>query len=168
MEKRTQEQRFLEAYDQFADGIFRFVYFKTSNREQALDITQDVFTKAWDKIVQGEEVREFKAFLYKIAHNAVIDYYRKRKNVSLDQMIIEQNYDVEYQGHVKAHASAESRLVLDHVSQLEPKYREVVTMRYVHDLSPREIAAIIGETENVVSVRLNRALKALRTHLRIS
>jgi len=165
---KKQESRFLAAYEQYADSIFRFVYYKTSNREQALDISQEVFTKAWDKAVKGEEIREFKPFLYKIAHNLVIDYYRKRKNVSLDEMMSEQGFDVPYQGHVKAHTSAESRIVLESVSLLDKKYGEIVTMRYVHDLSPREIAVIIGETENVVSVRLNRALKMLREQLHIT
>ena len=68
---------FIKAYDDFNDDIFRFVYLKTRNRDTALDLTQETFTKAWEYVDDGKEVGHMRGFLYQIARNLVIDHYRK-------------------------------------------------------------------------------------------
>src|ERR1035437_3827713 len=87
MDKEKQLQLFDGAYRQFAQGIFRFIYFKVSDYELAKDLTADTFIRLWKKLVNGAEIQNDKAFLYFIAKGIIIDYYRKKKNsksVSLD------------------------------------------------------------------------------------
>jgi RNA polymerase sigma-70 factor (ECF subfamily) len=84
------KQAFGRLYDCYADQIFRYLYFRVEERSLAVDMTEDVFLKAWEKIPQfGKDKRglNFRAWLYRIAHNTVIDYYRTNKaEVSLDEV----------------------------------------------------------------------------------
>lgn len=161
-DKITQE--FIEGYDQYADGVFRYCFFKLSNRESAKDIVQETFVKTWQYIREGKDIGNLKAFLYKVARNLVIDEYRKQKTGSLDDLQ-EGGFDVATKEDMTV--STEVDIVFEAVEKLEPHYREVIVMRFVHDLSPKEIADILGENENAVSVRLNRAVKKTQDLLQI-
>lgn len=149
---------FLRAYDELADAVFRYCYFKLSNREIAKDIVQETFIKTWQYIVDGKDVGNMKAFLYKVARNLVVDEYRRRKATSLDAMQ-DDGFDPEGDKAESLMIASEVDLILKVVDKLPGKFREVIIMRYVHDLSPREIAEILNEQENAISVRLNRAVK---------
>ena len=158
---KNEKEAFLQAYDDYSDGLFRYALFKTSNRELALDLTQDTFTKAWEYYTNGQKVDKWKPFLYRIITNLIIDSYRKKKSESLDSLM-ESGFD---QG-------ADNREVIENtmlgeelwkiVPTLEEKYAEVITLRYMNDFSIEEIAVFTGESENNISVRLHRALKQIK------
>ena len=61
---------FMQSYEEFSDAIFRYALFQTSNKETALDIAQDTFTKTWQYLQKGEEIENIRAFLYRVARNA--------------------------------------------------------------------------------------------------
>lgn len=161
------EDQFVKVYEASADGLFRHCYFKLGNRELAKDLVQETFTKAWASIAKGAEVRNLKSFLYKIANNLIIDEYRKKKTVSLDELQGE-GFDVVGATGAGIARTSEQTLVIASLAKLEGKHKEVLVLRYVSDLTPREIAEVLGETENAVSVRINRALKQLRASLNIN
>jgi RNA polymerase sigma-70 factor, ECF subfamily len=167
IDKRKTEE-FIKAYDDFADGLFRYCYFKISNRERAIEIVQDTFLKAWNSLQSGQDVMNYKSFLYKIANNLIIDEYRKKKSVSLDKMHDDEGFDIRVDEHERSVLGTESKLILTHIGKLDEKYQEVMILRFVNDLTPKEIAVIVDETENTVSVRLNRALQQMRKMLNIS
>ena len=146
----AEEDKFIKAFDAYADGIFRYCFFRVFNRELAKDLVQDTFMRAWEYASKGNKIENLKAFLYKIAHNLVVDESRKAKEYSLDALI-SQGFD------------APSEEVLAVVSLLEEEYRDAVQMRHVEGFSPKEIAQITGESENVISVRIHRGLAKLRT-----
>lgn len=159
------EKQFLEAFDEFADAIFRFCYFKLGgDRELARDIAQETFLRTWEYLTLGKEVKMIRALLYKVARNLIIDHFRKKKAVSLEELALkgfEPSYDA---SGIKNFAEAAE--VLKALGNLEPAYREILVLRYVDDLSPGEIAAILGESENAVSVRIHRGLKKAREFLK--
>ncbi len=155
-------EEFLKGYELYNDAIFRYCYFQTSNREVALDLTQDTFTKVWEYIAGGKIVENLRAFLYRVAGNLIIDWRRKKKASSLDAMI-EDGYDKEISGRREIEESIDSKEVLAIVGALDEKYRDVLVMRYVEDLSIKEIAAATGASENNISVRLHRALEKARS-----
>jgi RNA polymerase sigma-70 factor, ECF subfamily len=158
--KKDLEMAFIEAYDTFADPIFRHCFFKVSSREIAKDLTQETFMKAWKYAREGkEEIENMRAFLYHIANNLIIDHYRKRKESSLDELM-EGGYEPkEALSHEKLYDVLDANRAVELLQNLPEKYREVILMRYIEELSPGEIGEIIGESENVVSVRIHRALK---------
>ena len=161
MKPNFDSEGFMKAYDAHADAIFRFFYFRVFDREKAKDLAQDTFTKTWQYLVNGNEVRNLKAFLYQVARNLVIDYSRKKTALSLDDLH-EKGFDPHTDHREGLYDSIDARHALSLVKNLDEKYREVLLMRFVDGFSPREIARELKESENVVSVRIHRALKQIR------
>lgn len=168
--KQVNEEAFLAAFREHSDALFRHAFFRVSSREKALDLTQDAFIKAWDYVRAGGEVRGFKSFLYRILHNLIIDEYRRKKTESLDAMSDEHQAMLEIEMAEGSVWETEEALdeealiskVKEGITELSPEYRSVVTLRFIDGFSPKEIAEMSGETENAISVRLNRAIKKLR------
>lgn len=164
----SQEKRFLEALDEYGDALFRHASIRVSDRERALDLVQDTYTKAWSYVRGGHEVESFRPFLYKVLNNLIIDGYRKRQELSLDALmetegITEGSFDDLVGDDTESMvATLDGERVFDLLSSLPDEYREVVTLRFVDGLGPKEIAELIEESENVVSVRLHRALRRLK------
>lgn len=161
------QDEFLRAYEAYADAIFRFCYFRLYDRERASELMQETFLKAWDYLSRTEKkVENLRAFLYKIATNLVIDESRQRKKrtVSLEDLH-EQGFDPgeDLTGDMKA--MIDHQAVLLALDSLDDKYKEAVKMRYVDDLAVKEIAHLLNDNENNVSVKIHRGLKQLRNHL---
>lgn len=154
---------FIKAYDDFNDDIFRFTYLKTKNRDMALDITQETFTKAWEYIEAGKEIGHMRGFLYQIARNLVIDHYRKKSTSSLDSLA-ESGFDPsgDEKEEIDDFAIKEA---LEIIEGLDPKYKEPITLRYIEDMTVKEIAEILKEAENTISVRIHRGLEKIRSLL---
>lgn len=154
------EQEFLRAYDEYADRLFRYSLIKVSNREQARDIVQETFTHTWSFIVEGGRIHNIKAFLYRTTNNLIIDWYRKKKSVSLDQLV-EQGFNPRDNKENPEFAS-DVKQAIKLIEKIDDPYREALVLRFVEDLSPSEIAETLGVSANVVSVRINRGLEKLR------
>ena len=158
----AEDAQFIKAFDEYADGIFRYCYFRVFNRERAKDLTQEAFMRAWEYVSKGNKIGNLRAFLYKIAHNLIVDESRKMKEYSLEALS-EQGFDPPAEGGQVRDIEAKEVRAL--VAELGEEYREAVHMRHIEGFSPKEIAQIIGESENVVSVRIHRGLAKLRTLL---
>lgn len=156
------ENTFLEGFEAYNDAIFRYCFFKTSDREKALDLTQDTFAKTWEYLASGKKIDNMKAFLYRVATNAVTDSYRKKKSESLDSLQ-EDGFDPSSDDHEKSILNIEGEEVMKYLNDLDEPYKEILTLRYVHDLSIDEIIEITGESGNTISVRLHRAIGKLKT-----
>lgn len=156
------EQVFLEAYDTYADAIFRHCTLRTGDRDLGKDLMQDTFVKTWEYLHKGEVVENIRAFLYKVANNLLMDHYRRnaRRTVTSLETMQEDGFDVPDKAPSPARVF-EAKQVLDHVSKVEEPYRTAVVMRFVDDLHPREIAELLGVSANVASVRIHRGLKQL-------
>lgn len=165
----NQEQLFLAAFDEYGDALFRHASIRISDRERAIDLVHDTFTKAWSYLRAGHQVEAFRPFLYKVLNNLIIDEYRKRKEASLDALlemegVNEGSFDELVEDSVESLAATiDGRRAFDLLNKLSDEYKEVITLRFIDGLGPKEISELIEESENVVSVRLHRALKALRT-----
>lgn len=158
-------ESFLEGYQKHADAIFRFCLFKTSDRELAKDLAQEVFMRAWDYMGSGKTITSLKALFYKIAANLVIDHYRKKKESSLDELM-DSGFDPGSEDVTpKLGNKLDAQVVVEVLEQLEPQYRDVIVMRYLEDMAVKDIAEILGEKENNVSVRIYRGLHQLKNIL---
>lgn len=164
----SQEERFLQAYDEYGDALFRHAFLRISDRERAVDVVHDTFTKVWSYVREGHEVDSFRPFLYKVLNNLIIDVYRKNKEASLDALfeqegVDEGSFDELSENTVESLAATiDGKKAFDLLEKLPPEYREVLILRFVDDLGPKEISALVEESENVVSVRIHRGLKMLR------
>lgn len=155
------EQRFLQAYHEHSDAIFRYCYWRMFDRDKAKDCVQEAFCRTWKYIGSGKDVENIRAFLYKTANNIIIDGYRKKKNVSLDY-IMEKGFapKIDYRQQTQEYFMNQDALNV--IKSLDEKYRDVILMKYVEDLSTKEIALALRETENNVYVRLSRGLEKVR------
>jgi RNA polymerase sigma-70 factor (ECF subfamily) len=159
------KKRFNDVYFLHVDAVFRYCIFRVSDREVVTDLVQDVFAKYWDALFQGKDIGNDKAFIFTISRNLIIDYYRKKKSLSLDHIIEEiddSSFVLSSDSDINSEFTAEARMVLDKMKELEPIHREIIHLRYIEGFKPKDIATILNVTSNVVSVRLVRALEKLR------
>jgi len=157
-------KKFIAIYDELSDALFRHCVLRISDRERAQELMQDTFTKTWEYLAKGETISNLKAFLYRTLHNLIIDEYRARPrsaHSSLEQLIEDGYEPVDHCGARTEH-SAEARIAVEAIQKLGESYRDVLLFRYVDELSVQEIARIVGESENVVSVRIHRGTAQLR------
>ena len=158
--------KFEEIYKDESDAIFRFCLVRVSDREQALDITQETFLRLWQSLQAEKEILHNKAFLFTVAHRLIIDWYRKKKSLSLEKIMYkdgEVEYDVvDTKTTSGLDLEAEGRYLLGKISELQPTYQYPVYLRYVEGLSPPEIGEVLGLSANAASVRVNRGLLELR------
>jgi RNA polymerase sigma-70 factor (ECF subfamily) len=163
---------FEKAYAENTDGLFRFVLYRVSDREQAMDIVADTYVRFWQTLLK-EEVKEPRALLYRIARNLVIDWYKKKKSIPMQTFSEGEKDKPEvymdmFEGNIiGVDLLLEAEMVKKAIATLDPIYREAVYLRFVEELSPKEIAAILGESTNVVSVRINRGVALLKAKLHI-
>lgn len=166
MSHEQREQALLAAYDEHANAVFRFCYALCGDREQAHDATQEAYVRTWQYLRRGKSISLLKPFLYQTARNILIDVSRRASTQSLDQLR-ENGFDQEDMHVVSPQASAQVDQIARAIASLDVSYRDVVALRYVHDMMPREIATLLGESENVVSVRIHRGVAKLRERLGI-
>jgi RNA polymerase sigma-70 factor, ECF subfamily len=166
--KGDHEERFLKAFEEYSDALFRHAFLRISDRERAIDVVHDTYTKVWSYVRAGHEVETFRPFLYKVLNNLIIDEYRKTKEASLDALfevdgVDEGSFDDLTSNSVESLAATlDGKQAFALLEELPDTYREVIILRFVDELGPKEISNLIEETENVVSVRLHRGLRLLR------
>jgi RNA polymerase sigma-70 factor, ECF subfamily len=163
MQTRT-EKEFLEAYDSYADALFRHAYFRVHDRDRAKDLVQEAFTRTWVALSEGARIKNLRAFLYRVLTNEIIDESRKKKASSLDALTEEGFAPEDEYATENVYALAIIRETHALLAELSDEYRLPLVMRHLDGLTPGEIAVILGVSENVVSVRINRAMKKLREH----
>lgn len=163
-----QEASFLKAFDEYSDALFRHASIRLSDRERAIELTHDTYTKVWGYMREGHEINSFRPFLYKVLNNLIIDEYRRRRESSLDAMLEREGVDEGMFADLRDEPveamldKLDAARMLSVVAELPSMYRETITLRFVDGLSPKEIAELIEETENVVSVRIHRGIKLIK------
>ncbi len=155
------QEKLIEAYEQYGDAIFRHCYLRVFDRELAKDLVQEAFVRTWKYIMAGHHIDNMRAFLYRTARNLIIDESRKKKPVSLD-LLQEKGVVFRRESRNELMDSIDAKQIVELFSELDDIYREVMEMRYVEELAVKEIAEIVGESENTISVRIHRALQKVR------
>ena len=157
------ERKFLSAYDEHADALFRHCVVRVRDKDVATDIVQETYTKTWNYLSEGKEIQHFKAFLYRVANNLIVDGSRKKKSASLDAMMDEDAFEVLDETIKDPGDIGDARQALGLLAKLDEMYRVVITLRFVDGLSPKEIAHTLAISENVASVRIHRGIEKLKS-----
>lgn len=166
------EEAYLAAFRAHAPGLFRFALLRLRSQDRATDLVQDTFMRAWDYLRGGGTVKDYKSFLYRTLRNMIVDEYRRKHAESLDAMTDERRARIDESVAVSSLIEVEESLdgevlkgkVRAALGTLSEEHQEVLTLRYIEGFSPKEIARMIGTTENVVSVRITRGVQKLRAH----
>ena len=156
-------EQFMEYYEKYSDDIFRFCMVKTKNRSLSLDITQDTFMKYWEYIIRGTDIENERPLLYRIASNLVIDSYRKKKDVLVEDFS-ESAYEIDLaeDPRQRMENKLDGECAIGLLHKLPESTREIINLRFVHDFSVTEIAKTLDKDPKTVSVYLHRGLKQLR------
>ncbi len=159
------EHAFGALYDRHLDRVYRHIYYRVGNRADAEDLSQQVFLKAWQAIGRYRRTgAPFVAWLLTIAHNLVVSFYRRKKEIpllDLDPASRERWADPEAQLLDEYDRMAVRQAIL----RLRPEQQHVVTMRFMEQFDYATIAAALGKSEGNVRVIQHRALTDLRRQL---
>ena len=155
-------EAFATLYDMYVEAIYRFVFFRVSEEQTAEDLTSQIFLKAWDNL-SSYQIRglPFRAWLFRIARNSVIDYYRTFKETTPLESgaIAEAELAVEVDSSVERRLQAEEiRLALQHLTEDQ---RQVLTLRFIEGLSTEEVAQVMRKRPGAIRALQMRGLQAL-------
>jgi RNA polymerase sigma-70 factor, ECF subfamily len=155
---------FGEFYALYLNEIYRFILFRVNDHDEAEDLTAKVFLEAWESLTGARrepKIINIRAWIYRIARNRVIDYYRARK----PQEPLEENPDKGLQGAWLESDVDElfiSRELARGVQQLPENYQEVIILRFINRMSHADVAEVLNITTSHVRVLQYRALKLMR------
>ena len=155
------EKQFLAAYETYADALFRHCYFRVYDRELAKDLVQETFCRTWTYLSKGKEVENIRAFLYRILRNVIVDEVRRKKPLSLDQLV-EEGFSAADGSTPDSEQQFAVKEIFQKLQALGEPYQDILQMRFIDDLSPKEISVVLGISENAVGVRLHRGTEKLR------
>ena len=149
-------------YDHYQPRIYRFILIKVGRREEAEDLTHQVFLNAWQNIGNYKNLGfPFGSWLYQIARNQIIDYYRTNK-VTVDLEKVEQYWSETASSETATDAKMEIERVKIAIRKLKPIHQDIVVMRFVEELSIKEVAAATKKTEGAIKLLQHRAIKHLK------
>jgi len=154
---------FGEIYNIFLDQIYRYVFYQVKDKMTAEDLTEEIFLKAWEAMGKYKQKSlSFSAWLYRIAHNHVIDYFRtRRQHLALDDVISAAPDDPEREAEEKAM----QRELAEVISSLPPQQKQVIILKFIEGLENEEIARIMGKRQGAVRMLQMRSLTALHQKL---
>ena len=149
------------AHHDFSKGLNAHAFFKIHDHTIGEDLVQDTFMKVWKYLIKGGKVEVMKAFLYHILNNLIVDQYRKHKTSSLD-VLLEKGFEpsIENPGRFLDIFDGKAAMLL--IQRLPIKYQSVMSMRYMQDLSLKEISLLTGKSKNSIAVQTHRGLAKIK------
>ena len=152
-------------YVRHLDAIYRYFFFQTKDKFLAEDLGQEVFIKIWKSIDKYDEKKgAFTSWMYRIAHNLLVDYYRGKKTLTLKEGL-EASYTEDWLE--KRDRSEKIQNVKKALENVSADYKEVIILRFFEDQSVEEVSQIVGKSEENVRVIQHRAIRKLREILEI-
>ncbi len=165
--QRGDKDAFSKIYDFFADSIYRYVFFRV-NKEDADDLIEQVFLRVWENIGKYKKTKEskFSSWVFRIAHNLVIDYYRNNKIKDVSELDLNiPTMDREHNPLAKTEDRLNILILRKALNKLKKHYREFLILKFINELSNKEIADLLDKSEGGVRILQLRALKALKAEL---
>jgi len=167
-EENMDKNYYNEIYDSHINEVYRFVFLRTNSVEASQDICSDVFFKFYNstKNKPAEYLKNPRAFIYKIARNKVIDYYRTNKrNVSFDDAkddLVLNEALTDNSAQEKIQQEDLKQVIHKALQQIKPIYADIIIYKYIEELSNKDISNILNKTESNVRVLIHRALNSLK------
>ncbi len=161
------KEDFGRLYDAYARKIYDFIYYKTHHKETAEDLAGRVFLKALEKIDTFNcEKGFFSAWIYRIARNSVIDFYRTKKgDIGIDDV-----WDLAGNDNIERDIDARQKLekVERYLKKLKSEQREIIMLRVWQGMSYKEIAEITDKSEASCKMMFSRSINDLRKEMPVN
>lgn len=149
------------AHHDFEKGMNKYSFFKISNHSTSDDLVQDTFVKTWKYMLRGGKIVIMKSFLYHVLNGLIVDEYRKKKPLSLDSLI-ENGYEPRNDSNEQNMKILDGKTAIALIKNIPEKYQKVIKMKYVQDLSLKEMSLITGKTKNTLAVQIHRGIEMLK------
>ena len=161
--KKGNKEAFGALYDHYLPQIYRFILFKVNRKAEAEDIAHEVFLSAWKNMPNYRQKGfPFSSWLYQIARNAVIDFYRTSKNHVQIELVSEENLQNIPSSSEELNLALEMEKVKKCISKLRPDYQDLILMRFLEEMPNNEIALILNKSEGAIRLMQYRAIKDLK------
>jgi len=157
---------FAQLYEKHFDRIYRYLYLRLGNKAETEDLTQDVFIRALEAIGSYKwRNSPFAAWLYRIAHNQMIDYFRKHGKVEKVPLEDDNMLAGKSDPAFAAENELEIERMIDGINRLTPAQRDVISLRFGAQLSITEAARTLGKNEGTVKALQYNGILALKKML---
>lgn len=153
------EEAFSEIYNNLITPIYRFIYFRVGSKEEAEDLTQTVFLRAWKSLNDFDGKTLFSSWFYTIARNVIIDFWKKKKYIPLEDM---EDDLVEIPDFGSFEKEDDFEKIKSAMSDLTESEQEIISLKFIDDLSNKEISQKTGKSETAIRQAQCRAIKQLK------
>ncbi|WP_332699043.1 RNA polymerase sigma factor SigW [Halalkalibacter lacteus] len=173
--RKGDQQAFSEIVDLYKDKVYQVAYRMVGNMHEAQDVAQEAFLRAYTNIDRFDINRKFSTWLFRIATNVAIDRLRKKKPDFHLQDEVQGAGGLTFESQLAADeerpedqvVTMEMQEWVQHeINQLPPKYRTAIILKYLEDLSIKEISEILDIPSSTVKTRIHRGREALRKRMR--
>ncbi len=157
---------FSKLYDIFVDYIYKYVYFRVKSAD-AEDLVVTVFLKVWENIHKYKAKKSsFSSWIFKVAHNLVVDYYRNSKDKNFDELSIDvPSQDREHNPIKNIERGLDQKVLKQALRKIKKNYQDIIIYKFIHEFTNAEIAQILKKSEGSLRILQHRALKALKREL---
>jgi RNA polymerase sigma-70 factor (ECF subfamily) len=159
-QSKNQAQLTLAHHD-FERGLNIHAFSKTHDRSGSQDLVQATFMKTWLYLLRGGKIDLMRAFLYHVLNGLIIDEYRKRKTTSLDSLL-ERGFEPKETESERLINILDGKAAVLLIQRLPFKYQKIMRMRYMQELTLKEMSLITGESKNALAVQAHRGLEKLK------
>ena len=160
MTASEREHKFKSIYDEWAQALFRFIYFKSKDKALAQDIVQDTFVKYWDKM-ESINPEKAKSYLFTTSKNLLLNHFEHQKVVTRHQeKSVPQ--DASSSPHFDLEVSEFHRRLEQAINDLPDKQREVFLLHRIDGYKYKEISEMLEVSQKAIEKRMSQALKELR------
>jgi len=162
---RGDAEAFGDLYERYLVSIYRYIYARIGEVREAEDLTETVFVKAWHALPKFKRSKaSFRTWLYRVAHNLLVDHYRTRK----EEVELPENGRLTSSSpspEEEVIATERSEHLAAGIRRLNPQHQEILTLRFINEMSHEEAAQVMDKSVGAVRVLQHRALKALQEQL---
>ncbi len=160
-------EAFGDLYERYMNQLYRYIYYRIGDTGLSEDFTEAVFLRVWESLPSFDINRiSFKGWLFRVARNLLVDYYRTRKR----QHPLDEDFDFpdpQQSPEERMIASERKALVISALKEIKQEYQDVLTLRFVNGLSHLETAKVLNRSVGAVRVLQHRALQALDKQLEL-
>lgn len=149
------------AYSSYEKALSKRALYKTNNIQTGQDLVQATFLKTLIYLQKGGKIDTMRSFLNHVLNDLIIDEYRKNKTVSLD-VLQDKGFEISVDDYARHINTLDGKDIVSLIPLLPVKYISIIQMRYLKDLSLKEISLITGQTPNTVAVQVHRGLERLK------
>ncbi len=155
---------FDEVYQEYITQIYKYVYVRVRHKEEAEDIAHTIFVKAFEA-KRAKKIDITLNYLFVIARTTVIDYWRKKKSVNLDEPEIAfENLEGNDQGvHEELEKADIKNVVKCAIEKLNDDQKDVIIMKFINDMTTREVSKVMNKTQDNIRKIQSRAIEVLRS-----